>query len=420
MEDLPKLYVEGQPDSQKRSKVVIAVMVLTLLAMPVGVFLTLRSQDTRSQAALIESRAPETAITLVSRTPSVNNQSVFPVDVIIHSDQKAANIFATRLSFAADTLEVISIAPSSPDLNDTKRVYPATEWMDASFNNTEGFVNLISGVPQAGLKTSPTDPNEQLLATIYFKAKKGGTDTDILFQEGSMILDVENSQNILAKAQSLTLKINDAIGDFTDGNFKVQADQFKNTASSSATFKIDTPNGGEVLPYGSALNIRWSNTAEATQSAKNNQNGLRTSVSVAILLNETFLGFLDTVEDTGSYIWNPSNTLPQVFIKPENTFKIEVEKTNPQTNQKEKVVSSGPFNITLNPSTSAQLLSPATLSSEKTDVNSDTVRDYKDASFILRNYFAPVTEKNLKADFNNDRVINAIDLWYLKQSLNIK
>lgn len=416
MEELPKLYNEEMPESQKRSKVAIGLITLVLLAMPLGVYLTLQSQNPNSQASVVEQRAPQSSLQMIPRITNITNQSVFPVDVVIQSDIDSANLFATRLSFEEDSLEVVAIASSSADLTDETRIYPATEWIDASYNNTDGLINLVAGIPQQGLKTNPQDQTQQILATIYFKAKKSG-ETDLLFQEGSMMLNAQTSQNILSNAQSVTLQIGDVGSDFSDKDFLAEAGQFINTASSSATFKIDTPNGGEVFPYQNAVNLRWSQK-EATASARRTPNSLPKTVAIAIHMNMEFLGYIGTdIPDTGTYVWNPSNTLPLEFIKPENNFKIEIERVDPVSERKEKIISAGPFILTLNPSTSAQLLSVANLTADKTDVNADAVRDYKDASFMLNNYYVPVTQENIRADFNNDRVINAIDFWYLKQTI---
>jgi hypothetical protein len=420
MEDLPKIYIEEVPEEQKRSKVAISIMVLLLLAMPLGVFLTLRSQNTNSQAAVEQTsnqpESSEASITLLPRVQSINNQMIFPVDVVVRSDSTFANLFIGRISFPADKLEVVSIASNSADLTDTSREYITKEWLDASFNNQEGFVNLVGGTPNPGIKTRSGSPTASLLATIYFKAKSIGS-AEITLQDGSMIFSQEDNANLMNKAQSATISINESGGDFIDRTFEQQARNLVSESSPSGTLKVTSPNGGEVLSYYKPITITWQTEQPESSPAPRRATGtIQTKTRLSIFMNGEFLGQLaETSGEINHYVWIPSKTLPTSYIKPENKFQIEIIKEENGVEQKTR--SAGPFNLVLSETTTAITFTPETLTIDRTDINGDGSVDFRDASFVLRHYLAPVTEQNKKADINNDRVINSIDLYYLKQSI---
>lgn len=423
MEDLPKIYVEEVPEDQKRSKVAIVIMVLVLLAMPLGVFLTLRTQNPYSQASVEQPTdvvSDEASLTLLSRVPAINNQMVFPLDVVIRSDAVPANLFIGRVSFPADKLEVVAIASKSADLTDTTREYVATEWLDTSFNNEEGFVNLAAGTPTPGLKTKSNDPTAKLLATIYFKAKNSGN-AEITLQEGSMILKEGDSTNILNKAQSTTLTINQSGGDFVDRTFEQQAQLLAAESSTSATLKITSPSGGEVRSYYKPITITWQDESQPTPSPRPRSN---TTIQVgktrlSIFMNGEYLGqIIETSGDVSHHVWIPSKTLPTAYIKPENRFEIEV--ITEENGVEKKIRSSGPFSLVLSETTTAITFTTQTLTIDRTDINNDGSVDFKDASFILSQFLSPVTEQNKRADINNDRVINSIDLYFITQALNLR
>src|SRR5690349_1635341 len=108
MDELPKLYAQEEiPETQKRSKTAIGILVFILLMLPVGVFLTLRTNnDLRSQAANQTTPNAENSLVLSTPQTAVNNQAVFPVDLIVRSDTTATNFFVAHLSFPTDKLEV--------------------------------------------------------------------------------------------------------------------------------------------------------------------------------------------------------------------------------------------------------------------------------------------------------------------------
>ena len=421
MEDLPKIYVEEVPEEQKRSKVAIALMVLVLLAMPVGVYLTLQVQNPYSQASNqpVETQKLESSITLIPRIPTVNNQSVFPVDVVIKSDTTHANLVSAKITFPPEKLEVISIATTSPDLTNLDSEYVVKEWLDTSFKNDTGFLNLTAGIPTPGLKTRSGDTTQKRIATVFFKSKSTGI-ADITLDPSSMVLAQDDARNILTNSTSAKITITESGGDFLDRSFEQQAKTFIKEATSEPDVKVVSPSGGSVLSYYKQIPIRWQpKLASPSPSPRTTTRALQPkniTTRVSIMMNGEFLGQIAQLQgDATEYLWNPAQTLPSSYIKPENKFQIEIIQN--ENNNEKSYLSDGPFSLVLSDTTTAINLTDENLTIDRTDINTDGVTDLKDASFLLSQFLSPVTENNKKADMNNDRVINGIDLFYLNRAI---
>lgn len=98
------------------------------------------------------------------------------------------------------------VDPGEPFLN---YFIPSDQWIEKTFDNNAGTINLTGGVPNPGFKTDSGGP-KSLMATIVFTAKAPGT-TSISFNEDSMILRNSDNQDILQNKYDLKLQIGEQI-----------------------------------------------------------------------------------------------------------------------------------------------------------------------------------------------------------------
>lgn len=146
-------------------------------------------------------RVPETGFILkpenFSKSKGVKDQ--IRVDLLVHSDIDESNLFAARISFPNDLLEVTGLETGQ------KEKQLISFWADKSFNNSTGKISLIGGIPTPGLKTK-VDNSDPVMATITFKPKKEGSPI-ISFEDSSAIYRNSDNQNILVIKNSLELNI---------------------------------------------------------------------------------------------------------------------------------------------------------------------------------------------------------------------
>ena len=130
----------------------------------------------------------------INPTPSnIQVGNNFRVDIYARSDFYAANLFVAKLNFPADAVEVVSI-----DERGTNSL--ATQWPEASFDNTTGKISIVGGVISPGVKTNANA--NYLFATIIFKAKKTSS-VNVSFAPESAIYSNANNTNLLTEANNL-------------------------------------------------------------------------------------------------------------------------------------------------------------------------------------------------------------------------
>lgn len=125
---------------------------------------------------------------------SYKNDDEFIVNVNIWSQAEAANLFAAKMSFDKDALEVVRIEKGTT----------LTTWAEEFFNNQTGKISLVAGKPTPGLKT--TEGNDTLMAKIIFRAKKVGN-TELTLTSDSKIYSDKDNTNILTSLLSAQIEI---------------------------------------------------------------------------------------------------------------------------------------------------------------------------------------------------------------------
>lgn len=377
--------VTSRPLFSKRSIASVLGLLLLLLGMPLGVYLSIQQTNFLPKAAVSQlPTRPQVSFMLETPKAALVAGQTIKVDVLVRSDLDEANLLVAKLKFPTELISVEKI--------DSQTESVVSRWVESRYDNQTGEISLVGGILSPGLKT--VAGKKYILTSIVFKARAAGV-ADLEFDTaGSMIFRNSDSSNIIASREGLTINV-------TGRQVGVEK-----VASSSATeledsIKIISPNGGEVYSYNSPIEIKWEGTQE--------------NISASLLLNGLILGKIGSnLPNTGVFSWVPEQSLPVVFINSNNTFQIQI---SGQT--KSGVVvsdqSDGPFGIALNPS---QNLQSSTISTEEAvDFNKDKKVDFTDLSLLFANYNKPFDSNRAKFDLNKDSAVNDIDLYFLMNFL---
>jgi hypothetical protein len=153
------------------------------------------SNVTVSQLAVVTKNA-EFAFGVPTASQAINQE--FPVQVRTKTGTDASNLFVSKISFDPTKLAVSRIDTAGSFI---------TKWVNNnSFDNTNGKVSLIGGVPAPGFTSSSlTD-----MATVYFTGKAAGA-AAINFDAASSIYRNSDNQNILGTLSNNTVTISSVV-----------------------------------------------------------------------------------------------------------------------------------------------------------------------------------------------------------------
>lgn len=149
----------------------------------------------------------------VTNTPVVNKTAQFsmtgvPASITAGSQFTAivramtpdeANLFSARLSFNPALLDVVSIDTTGGAQGS---FIPTSQWVNNNFDNTNGLINLIGGVPTPGFKSTTAAS----MAAIVFRAKAAGS-AQISYGANSAIYRNVDNANILLSSTGGTVNI---------------------------------------------------------------------------------------------------------------------------------------------------------------------------------------------------------------------
>lgn len=374
-EALPHIYI----DEKKRgivSWIMIIFLSITVLSIPIGVYLVNKRTNILPQAA---NEAPQLleSINLETDNNNLSDGAVFPVRVNVRSDAEEANLFAVLLKFPPQNLEVVKVATDSGLI---------TKWVELDFDNLTGTAKLTGAVPNPGLKTSKNQTFT--MATLFFRAK-GSAKTAVTFASAAIYRNLDN-QNILKEKKDLGLNIN-----FSAASTPHPPLIEKPNLNSNISALIQTPSGGEVYSYYKALSISWNPT----------------NISQVTILNLYLNGGLYTslgksLENTGRVLWQPSSNLPLQLISSQNIFQLELQGID----KSKRIFSdlSGPFSF----SASTNFVEVASSAA----VLNESQKSLDFLSKLFSNYNLPQL-KNPEVDLNSDATANDLDLFLLRRAL---
>lgn len=415
MSDLPDFEYHK---SKFSPKVIFSILslILVVIAIPVGAYLATQTAIFAPQAEeVIPEPTPfQSEFILQKEDIESTISGEILVDVIALVNEKS-NLFSTNLTFPFNLLQVESIETSSPNPN---KNYFVTNWLEKYYDNQTGQISLVGGVPNPGIASDPLKKQQLVFATIKFKAISPG-DAQINFNNVSQILRNSDNVNIFHNSQDLTLAISDlsvspptptpnpncvqrpACLDATPACRRTEPQS--GWCSITPTLSVITPQGGAIFNYQNPIPITW----EATGVG---------ALNINLYLNSSLLGVIaENLTGVKSYDWLPQQTLPLIYANPSNTFQIElVDKSHPLNPI--KAYTNGPFAIISPTNGVSNIPASSNVAEVFKDLNNDGKVDLVDASILLSNF----GKNDLSLDFNDDGVVNAIDLWQLQKALIIQ
>ena len=192
----------------------LIVIVLLLLAIPLGIYLTRTQQLNKSKAAsAIPVSAPDLSISLIPDKSSYNSNENIRVSVYVRNEIEAANLYVVKLKFPTDLLNFVSLdkSPSSSFVQ---------TWTEELVDNTSGSVSLVTelqnlaGSGNSGYRSAANAQYGSKLADLNFTSKEVGTKQitfDTTTVEPSAIYSAASNTNILHHTLPATITVENAI-----------------------------------------------------------------------------------------------------------------------------------------------------------------------------------------------------------------
>lgn len=172
----------------------IIILIILILSLGAGLYLVKRNQDFKLSAA------PSSNITLQTSTSNPRPQEQFSVTAIISTGPNQVTGSEISLSYPADLLEVVSVAPGTFLTN--------ADVYGPIIDSVEGSVFYSLYLPV----NDPPITGSGELATFTFKAKASGSAT-INIDDTSVVVAIgENGDNVLQTKSGVSVNVAQALG----------------------------------------------------------------------------------------------------------------------------------------------------------------------------------------------------------------
>ncbi len=130
---------------------------------------------------------------LTDALPNLKVGQELPVKVFVRNDKDEANLFAAKLKFNKDVLEVVRIEKSGSFIS---------SWAEEFIDNNSGLVSLVGGVPTPGYKTNNSDA---LMAIVVFKGKAAGNSVVSFAADSEIFRNSDNNNILRSNLEGITL-----------------------------------------------------------------------------------------------------------------------------------------------------------------------------------------------------------------------
>lgn len=183
----------------QRGAIQYIILLILIAGLVAGVYLVQKTQIFKPKASGIVRITPTTSFTLFSDKQRLKVGEDTKVQIMVHADIAAANLFAAKMNYDPQILHLkeIEITPSF-----------ITNWTEQYFDNSTGAISVVGGVPNPGFQTQVRDTS--VMATIQFTALKAGT-TTISFADTSAIYSNADNTNILVGKNPITLTLSSGV-----------------------------------------------------------------------------------------------------------------------------------------------------------------------------------------------------------------
>jgi hypothetical protein len=196
------------------------ILIILMVGIGVGVWVA------QIRTNLVPQAAPgqETSAQLTSMSLKLEKDSPpikgepFLIQIILRSEIDSVRLVSSQIKYDPNYLELIKIetpptASVAADLIATDPARPrkpqVSHWLETLFNNQEGKASLTGLFNLADLKTNQQENMPFLYTSLLLRAKVSG-ETEISFDDTSLMLRAADNTNILTKKDNLKLIIVEA------------------------------------------------------------------------------------------------------------------------------------------------------------------------------------------------------------------
>lgn len=189
--------------SGKRGVISLVGIAVLLLGIVVGAYLVQQKQLFQPKAYSSKeeypitaeiTNAPQEEVGFTIKAPEkVQVGQTVRVSVYAHSDGNVVNLFAVKLRFPVNLLKVEGIEAEA------EKSF-IKNWAQKSFDNNQGLVTFIGGVPSPGVQTQ-SGSEGLLVAEIVFKAKSQGL-VNLTLGDSAIYKNTDNSNILTTKRET--------------------------------------------------------------------------------------------------------------------------------------------------------------------------------------------------------------------------
>ena len=204
------------------------ILIILMVGIGVGVWVAQVRTNLVPQAAPGQeesSQLTSMSLKLEKGAPPVKGEP-FLIKIILRSEIDSVRLVSAQLKYDPQYLELIKVenpptASAAAKLIATDPAQPkkpqVSHWLETLFNNQEGKASLTGLFDLADLKTNPKE-NMPFLYTSLLMRAKGTGETEISFEDTSLMLRAADNTNILTKKDNLKLIIVESSGSAMTAN----------------------------------------------------------------------------------------------------------------------------------------------------------------------------------------------------------
>lgn len=182
------------PRLNQRGVIQFIVLLILAVGLVAGVYLVQQTQIFKPKASVSGPVSPQTSFSLLTQLESYKVGDTIEVKLVVRSDIDAANLFAAKINYDPQFLQLGRVDVTSF----------VTNWVEQYWGDPDK-ISLVGGVPAPGFQ-SQTNSAPAKMASLYFTALKAGN-TTISFDDTSAIYRNSDNLNILGIKNNATIKI---------------------------------------------------------------------------------------------------------------------------------------------------------------------------------------------------------------------
>lgn len=294
----------------RKTILTIVGFLVLLIAIPLGVYLVQQKQIFKPRAGggtPPPVSGPETSFSLVSSLQGGPNfvplGQKIRVSLFVRSDIDAANLFAAKLKFPTNILEVEEIItginsscelrPACLDANPACKIpepaegwckqYFIKNWVEKNSDNKTGTISLIGGVPAPGYKTTTGQPSAKM-AEIVLKTKTAG-DAYVDLDVDAAIYRNSDNNNILGIKRAVDFRVLPPTTPTPTSSVTVTTTPTPIISGVISPIPGDVNSDGKItLVDMSALLSKWSKVAVEAGKADLNNDGVVNTVDYSMMI----------------------------------------------------------------------------------------------------------------------------------------